>query len=97
MTNAHDLTVIHNDAAKRFEVHVEKQTAIMEYMRAGNYIIFTHTEVPENLEGRGIAGKMAHTALEYAKEAGLRVQALCPFVASYVANHPEYQAITLGY
>lgn len=97
MVDLEQLEVRNNASAKRFEVQIGKETAIMEYMLAGPYIIFTHTEVPEALEGQGIAGKMAFTALEHAKATGLRVQALCPYVASYVANHPEYQSITLGY
>ena len=37
---------------------------------------------------------MAHAGLEYARSEHLAVIALCPFVASYIARHPEYQALT---
>jgi predicted GNAT family acetyltransferase len=92
-----NITVINNEEKKRFEVKLEDELALMQYQRAGKNIIFTHTEVPVAFEGKGIAGKMAHTALEFAKENGLKIQALCPYVAHYVREHPEYHSITWGY
>ncbi len=92
-----EIEIIHNPEANRFEVHLGDDIAMLEYMRAGNNIIYTHTEVPPIFEGRGIANQLAHAAMEYAKAEGLKVQALCPFVASYVANRPEYHKITWGY
>ena len=81
----------------RFEVEFDGQLAMVEFMLAGNNMIFTHTEVPEALEGQGIATQMADVALKYAKDEGHKVQALCPFIASYVREHPEYHSITWGY
>jgi uncharacterized protein len=93
-----EFNVVNNADEKRFEVQLDDDNiAMIQYMRAGNNIIFTHTEVPEAYGGQGIASKMAHVALEYAKENGLRVQALCPFVKKYVIEHPEYQSITWGF
>ncbi|MBC7813884.1 MAG: N-acetyltransferase [Burkholderiales bacterium] len=90
------LEVKHNTDKRRFEVDLGSKTAIAEYRMAGNNIIFTHTEVPPEFEGMGIANKMAHVALEYAKAQGYKVQALCPFIAAYVQQHPEYKSITWG-
>lgn len=89
-----ELEVLHNETAKRFEVTVEGQLALIQYVRAGERLVFTHTEVPEPLEGRGIAKRMATVALDYAKDNGLWVQALCPFMARFLHDHPEYEPIT---
>lgn len=89
--------VVHNEAEQRFEVALGGALALVEYQRAGNNIIFTHTEVPPAFEGQGVANRMAYAALEYAKANGLKVQALCPFIALYVKKHKEYQSITWGY
>ena len=87
-----------NLEASRFEIALDDDAvAILEYKIAGRNIIFTHTEVPVGFEGQGIAGKLAHVAMEYARSEGYKVQALCPFVAAYVRRHPEYHAITWGY
>lgn len=94
--NVEQLEVHNNEEAKRFEAQLGDKFAIIEYMRAGNNIIFTHTEVPQEYEGQGIANKLAYVALECAKEQGLKVQPLCPFVKLYITKHPEYQDIVWG-
>lgn len=89
--------VINNTAEKRFEVNLGDKYAIMEYMLHGQNMIFTHTEVPPEFEGRGIAGQMAKFALDYSRSQGYRVQPLCPYVKSYVQRHKEYHDISWGF
>jgi predicted GNAT family acetyltransferase len=83
-------TVTDNEAENRYEVHTEGEVAILTYQRQGGRIIFYHTEVPPALEGRGIAGMLAHNALEAARADGLEVVPLCPYVAAYIRRHQEY-------
>ena len=85
------LEVIHNLEMKRFEVHLNEQTAELNYHMVQNTIVFTHTGVPSALEGRGIGSLLVKTGLEYAKENKLKVQTLCWFVAGYIQRHGEYQ------
>jgi predicted GNAT family acetyltransferase len=89
--------VVHNPTQKRFEVQLGDQLAMVKYILGSTEIIFTHTEVPEAFEGHGIAGKLAKTAVEYAKTHGMRIRAMCPYIAEYIKRHPEYQPITVGY
>lgn len=91
-----NLDIVHNPAAKRFEVKLDDDVAIIEYQLTGSVITFTHTEVPPAYEGHGIAGKIAKVALEYAKAHNLKVLPLCPFVKAYIQRHPEYKSITYG-
>ncbi len=89
--------VIHNVEATQFEVRLGDQLAFIEYDIAGNNMVFTHTEVPPAFEGKGIANQMAKVALDYAVQAGHKIQAFCPFVKVYVDRHKEYQPYTWGY
>lgn len=91
------LEVVHNPEKKRFEIQIGDQISMVKYVMGSKEIIFTHTEVPEAFEGRGIAGKMAKAAIEYAKEHGLRIRPMCPYIAEYIKRHPEYHSITAGY
>jgi predicted GNAT family acetyltransferase len=91
------LAIRHNPQGQRFEAVLGDKMATAEYRLAGMNIIFTHTEVPPEFEGRGIGNRLAHAALEYAKAEGYKVQAVCPFIAAYIRHHPEYQPITWGY
>lgn len=88
-----DVHVVHNEAASQFEATVQGQRSELSYVRDGNRILFTHTGVPPALRGRGIAGKMAHAALEYARENNLVAVPMCSYVASYIRRHPEYHSL----
>lgn len=85
------LEVKHNPEDKRFEIRVGRQVAFVEYLQAGNNIVFAHTEVPPQLEGQGIGNKLAKFVLDYGVEKGYEIQPLCPFIAAYVKRHPEYK------
>jgi predicted GNAT family acetyltransferase len=75
----------------RFEVDLGKDKAVLIYMIKVGLFIMLHTEVPPPFEGRGIAAKMAHSALEYAKSEGFKVRSYCPYTTAYIEKHPEYQ------
>ena len=79
-----------NTLHHRFELDVEGHTALAHYRLAPGVITFTHTEVPKELSGRGIGSQLARGALEAARLQGLKVAAECPFVAGYIAKHPEF-------
>ena len=83
--------VVHNTAARRFEVVVDGQTAESKYLLAGGKMIIEHTEVPEALEGRGIAGRIVRTALDWARSQNLKVIPICPYAKAWIGRHPEYQ------
>ncbi|WP_420642811.1 GNAT family N-acetyltransferase [Candidatus Leptofilum sp.] len=91
------LAVRNNETEKRFEVEVNGQMALLEYIRAGQNITYTHTEVPVALKGMGIGGKLARHALEFARDNDLKVIPICPFVTSYLRTHPEFHHIVFGY
>jgi predicted GNAT family acetyltransferase len=82
-------TVTHNLEHKSFEVHLDSQTAELNYYLSGDIITFTHTGVPAALEGRGIGSLLVSTGLKYAKENNFKVQSLCWFVDKYMQRHPN--------
>ena len=86
-----DSEIVNNEAEQRFEVHVDGHLAFLSYRRFPDRFVLVHTEVPPALEGKGIAGKLAATALDFARAAHLRVIPLCPYVAGFVRKHAEYQ------
>jgi hypothetical protein len=75
----------------RFAVHLGEATARLAYKEEGDTLYLVHTEVPAEMEGKGIGGQLAKAALNYARENKLKVVARCPFVTSYLQRHPEYQ------
>ncbi|MEZ4778402.1 MAG: GNAT family N-acetyltransferase [Flavobacteriaceae bacterium] len=89
-----ELTIIDNSQKKRFEALVEGHTAIIEYIRAKDGIIYlTHTEVPKELGGKGVGSALVKGVLERIESEGLTLAPLCPFVAAYLKRHPEWQRL----
>ncbi len=86
-----NVAVVHNQEANRFELSVDGQRAVLDYMLKGKIIIFTHTGVPPAIGGRGLGSKLVQTGLDYAREKGLKVRSLCWFVSKYIRLHAEYQ------
>lgn len=85
--------VVNNEAARQFEVTVDGHVAFLRYATSSGRIELIHTEVPPTLGGRGLGGTLAKAALDYARQAGLKVVATCPFVRKYLERHAEYAAL----
>jgi len=91
MSDTSDVVVTDNDEEQRYEAHLDGQLAgIAAYTRSDGRIVFTHTEVDDAFEGRGIGGHLVKAALDDVRGRGLRVVPRCPFVKSYVERHPEH-------
>jgi uncharacterized protein len=80
-----------NKAEQEFELMVGGGRAIAAYQREGDRIVFTHTEVPPALEGRGVGSRLVRGALDQVRDAGLKVVPQCSFVRAYIQRHPEYR------
>jgi predicted GNAT family acetyltransferase len=81
--------------AGRFELESGGHVATLDYTIAGHVLELLHSEVPDALRGTGIASTLAKTALDYAREHHMKVDVVCPFVASYLYTHPEYSDLVL--
>ncbi len=85
--------VVHNELKTRFEMDLGGQLAVAEYHREGNQMVFTHTEVPPQFRGHGIAERVVLFGLDFARRENLRVVALCSYVARVLQRHPEYRRL----
>jgi len=85
--------IVKNEAASCFEVNIDGCLALLEYEMSRDTITLKHTEVPKELEGRGVGGRIVKFVLEYAQTNGLKVVPLCPFASSYIDRHKEYKRL----
>ena len=88
-----DIAVSHNGPERRFETLVEGQFAVCEYELQGERVIFTHTFVPSQLRGRGVARKLVEVALQWAQANGKRVVPACSYVAAFIERRPEFKVL----
>ena len=85
-------TVSHDPGARRFTTEVDGRRAQLDYMLAGRNMTITHTGVPPEIGGRGIAAELMSAALSAARTAGWSVTAACSYAAAYMAKHPQESA-----
>jgi predicted GNAT family acetyltransferase len=88
-----DVVVRHNAAESRFETEIEGRLSVADYELRGTDMMMTHTFVPPELRGRGIAEKIVRVALEHARSERLRVVPACSYVAAFIKRHPEFSPL----
>lgn len=82
--------VFHNEAAQRYEIAIDGFQAVAEYRIEGGRQVFTHTFVPPELRGKGLAEKLVRRALEDARKADRKVVPACSYVAVFIQRNREF-------
>jgi uncharacterized protein len=82
--------VEHHETKRRFEITLGEEMAYAEYRVEGDQMIFTHTEVPPQFRGRGIAQKLVLAGFDLARKKRLRIVPLCSYAARVLQEHPEF-------
>ena len=86
-----DVEVADNPDKARFEILADGELAgFVLYHLRDNEIAFTHTETDERFRGHGLASQLVRAALDAARARQLAVPPDCPFVRSWLEEHPEY-------
>jgi predicted GNAT family acetyltransferase len=84
--------VTDNQAESRFEIRSGGHLAELIYHRHGDRLALIHTEVPEELERKGIGGRLVTAAIDRAAREGLTIVPYCPFARGWLENHPDVAA-----
>ncbi|WP_432412923.1 GNAT family N-acetyltransferase [Rasiella sp. SM2506] len=86
-----ELSISENREKSRFETKLDGKTAFIDYKRKSDVMYLTHTEVPEELGGKGVGSSLVKFALEAAKKEGKKVISQCSFVSGYIERHPKFK------
>jgi hypothetical protein len=82
--------VLHVPDQKRFELRDGDEVAVLTYEEEDDHrVALLHTVVPPAMEGQGVGGRLAETAVGWARDTGLEVVPVCSFVQSWLERHPE--------
>lgn len=82
---------VHDNAeAKRYELPIGDQVAVVTYNLSPPNLMITETLVPEALEGQGLASRLAKHVIADARARGLLLLPVCPFFSAYLQKHPEH-------
>lgn len=92
--NQNNASVRHNRGQCRYELELEGAVrGSASYEEDGDRQVFTHTEIDDSLEGRGLGSLLLRECLEDARRRGKRVVPQCPFVAAYIERHPQWREL----
>ena len=93
-----EIEVVDRPEAHRYEARDRDGTVLgfSQYRLHGDVVVFTHTEVDDAQEGRGVGSQLVRGALDDVRAGGRRILPLCPFVKAYVDRHPEYADLVVG-
>jgi predicted GNAT family acetyltransferase len=83
--------VTNNEAAGQYELSTHAGTALAAYSVEGGTVTFTHTEVPEEMEGEGVGSRLVAGALEDVRARGMKATPVCSFVRHYMETHADVQ------
>lgn len=86
-------TIEHNVTGKCFELKLEGHRCVLDYTLNNQVMTVTHTGVPSELGGRGLAAEITKFALDYAQAQGWKVVPQCSYVAAYINKHSEYASL----
>ena len=98
MTNPDAAQVFHNVGQHRFELPIEGEAIAAAYYRRddeGRFVL-THTEVPSEYEGRGLASALASGVFEIARAKTYKLVLRCEFMQGWCARHPEFGDVVDG-
>lgn len=85
------MAVRNNTERSRYELVVDDEVvAIADYRVRGDVVIFPHTEVRRDLQGKGLGAQLVQGALDDVRAGGRRIVPQCWYVADFVDHHPEY-------
>ena len=76
-----------SDTGTRFILQEDDGVAELRYRLEGDRLVLEHTEVPEELGGRGIGSALVKAAVERARADGLELLVECQFASAWLRRH----------
>lgn len=79
---------LHLEAQQRFSIALPEGEAVLDYQLQNGAVDFTHTFVPPELRGKGLAEILVRAGLDWARQNRLSVEASCSYVALFLKRNP---------
>ena len=90
-----DIDVVDAPDHHRFEARADDGSlaGVAAYRIDGGQLVFTHTEVDDAYEGKGVGSQLVRNVLDQLRDRETSVRSECSFINSWVEKHPEYQTV----
>jgi predicted GNAT family acetyltransferase len=86
-------TISHDQSARRFTTEVDGFRGELDYIVAGRVMTITHTRVPREIGGRGVAAGLMSAALQVAAEHDWSIDPACSYAAAYMRKHASSEKV----
>jgi uncharacterized protein len=80
-------TISHDQNLHQFATEVSGHRAELDYTLSGGVMSITHTRVPAEIGGRGVAADLMKAALDCANAAHWTVTPVCSYAVAYMHKH----------
>ncbi len=84
------MDIVHHTGARRFSAEVDGHLGTVDYVLRDGVMVITHTRVPPEIGGRGIAAELTRAALHVARIEGWKVMPACSYAVAFMRKHPEF-------
>ncbi len=88
-----DIPLTNNTAIHNFAIQVDGHRAFIDYQQKGDKIFLIHTEVPVELEGKGVAPALVEKTFKYLEENNFKLVPYCPYIKVFLKHHPEWDRL----
>jgi uncharacterized protein len=86
-----DLQVADNPEQAQFEIRADGElVGFVQFRLRDGVIAFLHAETDPPFRSHGVGGTLIQSSLDSARERHLAVLPYCPFVRSWITEHPDY-------
>lgn len=90
-------TVVDRTDASRYEVLRDGELAgYVDYRHEDEHVVLVYLEMVPAFEGQGLAFALAQGVFADLRERGHMVDPQCPFMARWIAKHPEYADLVVA-
>ncbi len=94
MSTEPEITREHGASKGRYVLRMNGAEAELTYsVTTPHLIIADHTGVPDALRGTGAGQRLVERLVADARTEGVKIVALCPFVAAQSRRHPEWDDV----
>lgn len=87
--------VQHDAKAHRFVIDLDGSQGLIDYQLRDGVMAITHTAVPREIEGRGVASQLTRAAFNHARAEGLKIHPACSYAAAWSKRHPELSDVVV--
>lgn len=90
------MNILQKDDGKKGAFYIEEHGTVlaeMTYVWAADKMIIDHTEVSDQLAGKGAGKQMVHQAVLFAREKHIKILPLCPFAKSVFDKVADYRDV----